>query len=197
MEHPGKPRSARRWISIVAAAGALALTVATPVSAALLVQEHYSVSGTEMLDICGGTFQHDFEYDGTFSFVFRGTSPAPYGADRTHTEDVYTNPATGKAFTNVFRGQFRDFAITIDDQTNVLTLSGMKSGTLTAFDPDGTLLFRDAGTFLATVLLDDGGTPEIPDDDSFIADLGKTFGPNGRTDTYGRDFCADLVAFTS
>jgi hypothetical protein len=55
----------------------------------------------------------------------------------------------------------------------------------------------NAGTFLETVLLDDGGTPEIPDDDTFIADLGATFGPHGRTDTYSRDFCADLVAFTS
>jgi hypothetical protein len=169
----------------------------TPASANPLGQDYYSVSGTETVDICGGTFQHDFAYEGTFSFVLRGTSPAPYGADRTHTVDAYTNPATGRTLTNDFRGQFRDFTITIDDQTNVLTLAGRKSGTLTASDTYGTVLFRDAGTFLETVLLDDGGTPEIPDDDTFIADLGTTFGPHGRTDTYGRDFCTDLVTFTS
>jgi hypothetical protein len=181
---------------ILAGVGALALG-ATPASAHSVVQDHYSVSGTETIDICGGTFQHDFAYDGTFSFVVRATSPAPYGADRTHSVDVYTNPATGKTFTTEFRGQFRDFTITIDDQTNVLTLTGMKSGTVTAYDTHGTLVFRDAGTFFATVLFDDGGTPEIPDDDTFLADLGKTFGPHGRTDTYRRDFCSDLVAFTS
>jgi hypothetical protein len=65
------------------------------------------------------------------------------------------------------------------------------------FDTGGAVPFRDAGTSLATVLLDDGGTPAIPDDDTFLADLGTTFGPHGRTDTYGRDFCLDLVDFTS
>ena len=63
-------------------------------------------------------------------------------------------------------------------------------------DTVGMLLFRDAGTFLETVLLDDGGTPKIPEDDTFNADLGTTFGPHGRTDTYSRDFCTDLVAVT-
>jgi hypothetical protein len=189
-------RKARGWMSIMAAMGALALGV-TPVFAGTVVQDHYSLSGTETIDICGGTFLHAFAYDGTFSFALRGTSPAPYGADRTHSVDGYTNPATGKTLTNEFRGQFRDVAITIDDRTNVLTLTGMKSGTLTASDSHGTLLFRDAGTVLETVLLDDGGTPEFPDDDGFIADLGTTFGPHGRTDTYSRDFCTDLVAFTS
>jgi hypothetical protein len=190
-------RIARGWMWIMAGVGLLVLGVTAPAYADQLVQDHYSVSDTEMVQICGRTFQHDFAYDGTFSFVFRGTSPAPYGADRTHTVDVYTNPATGKTFTNEFRGQFRDFTISIDDQTNVLTLTAMKSGTVTAYDTHGTLLFRDAGTFLETVLLDDGGTPGLPDDDTFIADLGTTFGPHGRTDTYSRDFCTDLVAVTS
>lgn len=211
MKHQGEPPTAggvpraewamhrrlRRWKWIMAGVGVLAIGVTSPAYANAVVQDHYLVSGTEVVDICGGTFQHDFAYDGTFSFVFRGTSPAPYGADRTDTVDAYTNPATGKTFTNEFRGQFRDFTITIDDQTNVLTLAGMKSGTVTAYDTDGTLLFRDAGTFVETVLLDDGGTPEVPDDDTFIADLGTTFGPHGRTDTYTRDFCTDLVDFTS
>jgi hypothetical protein len=191
------PHKARRWLTIMAGVAALALGVATPASAGLLVQDHYSVAGTETLDICGGTFQYDFAFDGTFSFVYRATSPAPYGADRTHTIEVYTNPATGKTMTVDFRGQFRDFTITIDDQTNVLTLTGMKSGTVTVYDTHGALLLRDAGTFFETVLLDDGGTPAIPDDDTFIADLGKTFGPHGRTDTYSLDFCTGLVALTS
>lgn len=186
----------RGWVGLVAGVGALFLGVA-PAHAGQVVQDHYSVSGTETVDICGGTFQHDFAYDGTFSFVFRGTSPVPYGSDRSHTVDGYTDPTTGKTFTKEFRGQFRDFTITIDDQTNVLSLTGRKSGTVTVYDTHGTLLFRDAGTFLETVLLDDGGTPAIPDDDTFIADVGTTFGPHGRTDTYSRDFCTDLVAFTS
>jgi hypothetical protein len=175
----------------------LVLSVTTPAWAQTLVQDHYAVSGTETIDVCGGTFRHDFEYDGTFSFVLRGTSPAPYGADRTHTVDAYTNPATSKRLTNEFRGQFRDATITIDDETNVLTLTGMKSGTLTASDTDATLLFRDAGTFRETVLLDDAGTPAVPDDDTFLADLGASFGPHGRTDTYSRDFCTVLGAVTS
>jgi hypothetical protein len=185
------------WISIISGVGALALSVTTPAAAQTLVQDHYAVSGTETIDVCGGTFQHDFEYDGTFSFVLRGTSPAPYGADRTHTVDGFTNPTTGKTLTNEFRGQLRDARITIDGHTNVLTLTGRKSGTLTASDAFGTLLYRDAGTFLETLLLDDGGTPGEPDDDTFLADLGTSFGPHGRTDTYSRDFCTDLVAFTS
>ena len=190
-------RVARHWIAGLVGAGILTLGLVAPASATTLVQDHYSVSGTAILEICGGTFQYDFAFDGTFSFVFRGTSPAPYGADRTHTVEVYTNAATGKTMTVEFRGQFRDVTITIDDQTNVLTLTGRKSGTVTVNGPEGTLLFREAGTFLATVLLDDGGTPEIPDDDTFLADLGKTFVPPGRTGVYGHDFCTELVAATS
>lgn len=186
-----------RRMSIISAVVAAAFGISGPAWAEPVVQDHYQSSGTEMLDICGGTFQHDWNYTGTFSFVVRGTSLAPYGADRTDAMDVYTNPATGKTLTNVFRGQFRDVTIAIDNTTNVLTLTGRKSGTLTVFDTNGSLLFRDAGTSLATVLLDDGGTPALPDDDTFIADLGITLGPHGRTDTYDRDFCVDLVAFTS
>src|SRR5262245_21613737 len=187
----------RRWPGTLVGVAILTLGIAAPALASQVVQDHYSISGTETLRICGGVFQHDFAYDGTFSFVFRGTGPAPYGSDRTHTVDTYANPATGKTLTNVFRGQFRDATITINDQTGVLTLVGMKSGTLTAYDTSGTLLFRDAGMFRETVLIDDGGTPADPDDDTFISDLGATFGPHGRTDTYGRDFCTDLVALTS
>jgi hypothetical protein len=190
-------RSARRWMSIAATAGAVALAGATPVAAAAVVQDHYTVSGSETIEICGGTFEHAFAYEGTFSFVLRGTSPAPYGADRTHAVDRYTDPATGKALTNEFRGQFRDVAITIDDTTDILTLTGLKSGTLTAWVDTGTVVFRDAGTVRETVLIDDGGTPAVPDDDAFIADLGTTFGPHGRADTNDRDFCADLVALTN
>jgi hypothetical protein len=189
-------RVARGWICVMAVAGALTLGLVTPVAAGTVVQDHYSVTGTETIEVCGGTFRHEFAYDGTFSFVFRGTSPAPYGADRTHTLDAYTNPVTGKTLSTEFRGQFRDVTIAIDDATDVLTLTGSKSGTLTA-SVDGMLLFRDAGTFQETVLLDDGGTPAIPDDDAFIADLGTTFGPHGRHDTNDRDFCADLVSFTN
>ena len=189
-------RGPRGWMWVMAGVGVLALGVATPASADPVVQDHYSVSGSEIVDICGDRYQHDFAYDGTFSFVWRGTSPAPFGADRTHTVDAFTNPSTGKTLTNEFRGQFRDFSITIEGRTNVLTLTGRKSGTLTVSDTQGSLLFRDAGTFLETVTIDDGGTPENPEDDIFIRDLGTTFGPHGRTDTYSRDFCADLVAVT-
>jgi hypothetical protein len=186
---------ARRWMSMVVGAAALILGGTAPVAGAGVVQDHYAMSGRETVEVCGATFVHDFAYEGTFSLVVRGTSPAPYGADRTHTLDAYTNPATGKTLTTEFRGQFRDATISIDEATDVLTLSGSKSGTLTA-SLDGILLFRDAGTFLETILLDDGGTPAVPDDDTFLADLGTTFGPHGRHDTSDRDFCADLVALT-
>ena len=51
----------------------------------------------------------------------------------------------------------------------------------------------DAGRATAQIILDINGTPSNPDDDEFIEFIGGEL--NGRFETEGRDFCADVMEF--
>ena len=59
-------------------------------------------------------------------------------------------------------------------------------------------MLNDSGLFRGTILVDHNGTPDDPFDDeeienSFVLVKAST----GRNDTQGRDFCEDLVLFTT
>ncbi|MGH8826435.1 MAG: hypothetical protein ACRDVZ_02320, partial [Jiangellaceae bacterium] len=76
------------------------------------------------------------------------------------------------------------------------TITGQSTGRQKVFDHEGNLLFLDAGALRFQVIVDTAGTPGDPSDDVFLEDLGD-IKEAGRHDTSGRDFCADLVEFTS
>ena len=60
------------------------------------------------------------------------------------------------------------------------------------------MVFHDAGSFRFSFDLDYGGTPSDPSDDTDIPDTFQIVRePTGRDDTGDRDFCEDLVTFTS
>jgi hypothetical protein len=184
--------------TLVAVAGAaVAVLIATPslATAKPLEQEHFHDSGSELLpDFCGDlNLRHDFEADGYFSAKPHGPDGLVYFAERVRVTDSWTNLANGLTFTIVNVGQSKDLKVT-DNGDGTLTVLVARAGPQFVYGPDGTLLFRDTGTFRFEILIDNGGTPTDPSDDEFVAELGLVK-QSGQSDTAGRDFCADLHEF--
>ncbi|KRE29410.1 hypothetical protein [Agromyces sp. Soil535] len=149
---------------------------------------------------CAGVVQFDVAYHaetvGTFHFGQRG-SGLWYGGSSYQRTEVYTNVENAKTYTFVFRGSEQDAKV-VDNGDGTLTLTIKSVGSEEYFGPDGTSLFHDRGQYSFGFLVDHGGTPDDPSDDTDVADGFLGFGPeHGRFDTHDRDFCADIVEFLS
>ena len=184
--------------TLVLAAGvtvAVMISPAGPAAAKPLVQEHVHDSGSELLPgFCDDlNVRHDFEADVYFSGKPHGSAGLIYFADRSRTTDSWTNVDNDKTFTIVSSGQVKDARVT-DNGDGTLTVLVIFAGHESAYGPDGKRLFLDAGTFRIEFIVDHGGTPTDPSDDTEIEFLGIVK-PAGRSDTAGRDFCADLHEF--
>lgn len=186
--------------TVVLAAGlavAVLMSTAGPAAAEPLEQEHFHESGSEVIDgFCGDlTVRHDFEADVYFSAKPHGPDGLIYFADRVRFTDSWTNLANDKTFTVIVTGQQKILRAT-DNGDGTLTQLVLVAGHSSAYGPDGTLLFLDAGTFRFELLVDHGGTPTDPsdDDEDEIEFLGVVK-EAGRADTADRDFCEDIHEF--
>jgi hypothetical protein len=187
----------------IAAATVLIVTAPTAAQAGPPeVQVHYSDVYDVLLpdaadptgSFCGGLTNVPLhvEIDGYFSIKDHGpNAPAPYFADRFRSTLVYTNPQTGLTYTVVRVRQSKDLRI-VDNGDGTLTLTGLNTGSLFAYGPDGELLGRQNGLARETFLVDTLGTPDPNDDvltpqgDPFTAGLVTT-----------SDFCDDFLSATS
>jgi hypothetical protein len=110
---------------------------------------------------------------------------------------VFTNLDTGGTFTNVFSVNAKDHVIT-DNGDGTITILVIATGGSRYYDTDGNLVLNDPGQVRFSFDVDYNGTPSDPSDD---VDVPGSFqvvrDSTGRNDTAGRDFCADLVEFTS
>ncbi|MEJ7741996.1 MAG: hypothetical protein WKF73_05275 [Nocardioidaceae bacterium] len=108
-----------------------------------------------------------------------------------------TNLDTGGTFTIVFTTNTRDHTI-VDNGDGTVTITSFASGGYRAYDQDDNLVLKDPGQLRFAIDIDFNGTPGNPDDDVEVPDSFRIVRPStGRNDTEGRDFCADLVTFTS
>jgi hypothetical protein len=183
------------WLGATVAATSLAVAVASPASAApSLFLVHYSDHEEQTLgnDACV-PFPVSFTYDtwGTFHAVTHGDSPY-YGANNFNEVGVYTNTENGKTLSFVSHGVDKDVHVT-DDGTGVLTIEALEAGPVNYYGPDGSPLYREAGLFRFTVVIDTNGTPADPDDDEELS-FTRT-GYWGIDQASGRDFCADLAQY--
>jgi hypothetical protein len=192
-----RPAVRRRTAAAVASGAALlaSLLVSAPAQASVLLKEHYDDNGSEAFLFCGGNFVHSYEAKGTFTFVLRGSSPAPFGADRGRAIDTYTNLDTGRTFTTITTFNERDHRILVDTDQGTLTISVAHAGSSRAYSDAG-LLFHDAGHYRFEVVIDYGKSLTDDSDDTFLSYNGITFGPKGRSDTFDRNFCEDLHTYT-
>ena len=83
-----------------------------------------------------------------------------------------------------------------DNGDGTLTITALSMGSERWYDGDGKFVLMNAGLFRWQILVDNKGTPTDPFDDEEIEFLGflKTSNNN---DFEGRDFCEDLIEFTS
>ena len=169
---------------------------AAPASAEPIDKGHFHDVLTDFFDCDGTPTRLDGDVSGNFQFIDRGPALFPYFGESTHGTLVFTNLDNGGTFTEIFNVRDKDLKIT-DNGDGTITILVLATGSDRYYDTNGKLVLNDPGQIRFEVLIDTNGTPGDPSDDEEIAFLGLVKGSTGRNDTQGRDFCADLVMFTS
>jgi hypothetical protein len=176
-----------------------ALVAITPAAAAPLEKGRFNDAFTDFFtcESTGTPVQHDADYWINFTLNLRGSSPFPYYRESFSGTDVFTNLETGGTFTIVFTANGQDHKIT-DNGDGTFTLLVVFKGGSRAYDTDGNLVLRDPGQVRLSFDVDYNGTPsDLSDDQGIEGSFQVVRESTGRNDTEGRDFCEDLVEFTS
>lgn len=184
-------------IACLAVAGTL--LASAPASARPIDQGHFRDVGTGEVFECDGTLAQD-TWDVSVQFLFnqRGSSPFPYYRESVNGTGVTTNLSTGGTFTNVFAGSSKNQVIS-DNGDGTITITVLATGTSRYYDYQGNFVLKDPGQVRFAVDFDYNGTPGDPNDDSVVPDSFRIVRPStGNSDLSStRDFCADLVEFTT
>jgi hypothetical protein len=195
----GRGHGGRSAFLITGLALAVASLVAsTPATARPIDKGHFhDVFTSDVYDCDGTPAQDSGDVSGNFVFNQRGSSPFPYYRESVHGTVVTTNLNTGGTFTAVFSVSSRDHTI-VDNGDGTITITVFASGGSRFYDTNGKLVLKDPGQFRFAFDVDYNGTPGDPSDDVEIPDSFRVVrGSTGNSDLSDRDFCADLVEFTS
>jgi hypothetical protein len=174
------------------------IVASAPAAAQPIDKGHFHDVFTSDVYDCDGTPAQD-SGDVSVNFLFnqRGSSPFPYYRESVHGTGVTTNLATGGTYTNVFTGNSRDHTI-VDNGDGTITITVFASGGSRFYDADGKLVLKDPGQTRFAFDIDYNGTPGDPSDDVEVPDSFRIVrSSTGNSDLSDRDFCADLVEFTS
>jgi len=183
------------FIAGLATAGTLVASV--PAAAQPLDKGRFHDVSTDFFDCAGTPTRSDIDVWVNFTLNQRGSSPFPYYRESVHGTQVFTNLNTGGTFTNVFSVNTKDHVIT-DNGDGTITILTIATGGGRYYDTNGKLVLNDPGQTRFSIDVDYNGTPSDPADDVEVPDSFRIVRDStGRNDTAGRDFCADLVEFTS
>ena len=190
-------RIAKRSAAALIVSGVLLSAAA--VDAAPLERGTFHDAGSEFLeDFCDEDIldmTHEWVVDGQFLGVGTGRAGLIHFRDSLRGTDIWTNENTGRVYYGTWTANSRDLFVT-DNGDGTLTIEVKASGG-TSWYTDTGLKLRDPGQTRFAFIVDHNGTPTNPFDDEFVEDLGVTFGSTGRNDLQGRDFCEDLLLFTT
>ena len=170
----------------------------TPATARPIDKGHFHDVFTSDIYDCDGTPAQDSgDVSGNFVFNQRGSSPFPYYRESVHGTVVTTNLETGGTFTNVFTATSKDQTI-VDNGDGTITITTFAAGGSRYYDQDGKLVLKDPGEVRFSIVIDYAGTPGDPSDDVEVDDSFQLVRPStGNSDFSDRDFCADLLEFTT
>jgi hypothetical protein len=189
-----------RGRSVLIAGLAIAGTVlaGTSATAGPVDQGHFHDVFTSDVYDCDGTPAQDAgDVSGSFLFNQRGSSPFPYFRGSEHGTVVTTNLNTGGTFTVVFNTSSNAHVIT-DNGDGTITVTLFASGGTRFYDTDGNFVLKDPGEVRFALDLDYNGTPGDPSDDVEVPGSFRVVrSSTGNSDFSDRDFCTDLVEFTS
>jgi hypothetical protein len=188
-------RSALFAIGLTAAA----LATVAPADAQPLDKGHFHEVTTDSFDCEGTPVNQTDEVYVNFLFKQRGGSknPFPYFRESVRETVTWTNLDNGGTFTLVQTANRQDHKI-VDNGDGTITIYEYASGGARYYDNSGNLVLKDPGEIRFAFEIDYNGTPGNPDDDEEIDGSFRVIRPStGRNDTDGRDFCADIVEFSS
>ena len=170
----------------------------TPATAKPIDKGHFHDVFTSDVYDCDGTPAQDaVDVHVNFTFNQRGSSPFPYYRESVHGTAVTTNLDNNGTFTNVFTNNSRDHTI-VENDDGTITITVYASGTSRFYDTNGEFVLKDPGQIRFAFDIDYNGTPGDPNDDVEVPDSFRIVRPStGNSDLSQRDFCADLVEFTS
>ena len=187
----------RSVLFITALAIAGTVVAGTPAAAQPLDKGRVHEVETNSFDCDGTPVRFDADVWINFTFNLRGSSPFPYSRESVHGTNAFTNLNTGGTFTIVFSGNSKDHVIT-DNGDGTITILVISTGGARYYDTNGNFVLADPGQSRFSIDIDYNGTPSDPTDDVEVPDSFQVVRDStGRTDTAGRDFCADIVEFTS
>ncbi|MBA3418760.1 MAG: hypothetical protein H0U09_08695 [Geodermatophilaceae bacterium] len=174
------------------------LLASTPATARPIEQGHFHDVFTSEVYDCDGTLAQDYvDVSGSFLVNQRGSSPFPYYRESVHGTVVTTNLETGGTYTTVFTANSKDQTI-VDNGDGTITITVNASGGTRYYDTDGNFVLKDPGHVVYAFDVDYNGTPSDPSDDVEVPGSFRIVRPStGNSDFSDRDFCADLVEFTS
>jgi len=178
-------------VGLVSGLTVLGLGVA-PAGATLVDHEHFHDSSSEVIENCGLTLLEEVDISGTFLATSHGPDGLIYEIEIAHGTVSWTNLANGKTMTASLAGfNFRDLKVT-DNGDGTLTLIQMSSGNFIVRGPDpGAALRMVTGTIRFEVLIDDGGTPTDPSDDTPL-DFRIIMDQTGLDELADTTFCGDV-----
>jgi hypothetical protein len=170
----------------------------TPATAKPIDKGHFHDVFTSDVYDCDGTQAQDSgDVSGNFVFNQRGSSAFPYYRESVRGTIVTTNLENDGTYTNVFTANSRDHTI-VNNGDGTITITTFASGGSRFYDTNGKLVLRDPGQLRFAFDIDYNGTPGDPSDDIEVPDSFRVVRDStGRNDLEGRNFCADLVEFTS
>jgi hypothetical protein len=191
----------RRLLATGAVAAAVSLALpALPAAAAPPDRGHVLVEiidvdeTTTLQNFCGieglTVTQHDV-FSGREAFTFRGPDAIPYFTGTVHGVTTFTEP-DGTTVTIRSSGVNKDQRI-VDNGDGTWTITAMGAGGFRVVGPNATL--RDPGMLQFGVVIDPNGTPQDPDDDDVVAELGVVRESTGLNEL-GESLCADYPLLT-
>ena len=188
-----------RIIVLAISLAAAGLVSIAPANAKPIDKGHFHDVETNFFDCDGTPVQEDVDVKGSFTFNQRGTKkhPFPYFHERVRGTVAWTNLNSGGTLTNVFAANRQDHTI-VDNGDGTITIYQYAAGGSRYYDKDGNKVLMDPGEIRFAFEVDYNGTPGNPDDDVEVEGSFRTVRDStGRNDTEGRDFCADVVEFTT
>ena len=183
-----------------AATGAMLVLPIFPAAAAPEARGHVLVDVVDVddtfveedfCDVEGLTVEVHDVVQGRVSYTLRGRDAIPYYTSTFHTRSTFTE-SDGTTVTITSNGVDKDQRVVVNaDGTFTVTARG--AGGFKVVGPNGTL--RDPGMIRVQFVVDTMGTPQNPEDDVVIEELGP-IGESTGLNELGEDFCADYLLLT-
>jgi hypothetical protein len=152
--------------------------------------EFHDVFTGEIEDFCdvpGFTVEFEAVVDGRFVVRTQGPDGLLYVMEHVSVSQTNTNPVNNLSVVEKTRTLNKDLRIT-DNGDGTLTIIILMTGPSSLYGPDGKAIARNPGQVRFKAVVDHGGTPTDPSDDTELS-FTQIKGSTGRTD----DYCEAII----